>query len=319
MRVTPDASRKAIRLADSALNWAVLAGLVLLFALAGYAMWDRTQVYDAASAAQYQQYEPDNADGIDSLAQLQAINPDVIGWLQVYGTPINYPLVQGPDDMKYLNTNAKGAYSLSGAIFLSWINQKDFSDFNNIIYGHHMDHEAMFGSLTDFEDPAFFAAREYGMIYFGGREHGLQFFASIHDDAYDTSVYRVAHTDSADRQAYLNNLMSYAVNTRSHVTVTPDDQIVLLSTCASSSTNGRDILVGKILATVPPDPFPPASHTWDDVEATVVQLPKMWARVAHWWWVVALVTAGTWGALTITARRQRPATPRHQMSEGEST
>ena len=314
MRVTP---RRAIRLADSALNWAVLACLLLLFALAGYAMWDRTQVYDAASAAQYQQYEPDNADGINSLAQLQAINPDVIGWLVVYGTPINYPLVQGPDDMKYLNTNAMGTFSLSGAIFLSWINQRDFSDFNNIIYGHHMDHDAMFGSITDFEDPDFFAAHEYGTIYFGGREHGIQFFASIHDDAYDTSVYRVAHTDRSDRQAYLDNLMSYAVNTRSHVSVTPDDQIVLLSTCASSSTNGRDILIGKILATVPPDPFPPETNPWDTVEATAVQLPKAWALVAHWWWVVPLAAAGAWAGLTITARRRHPETPRRQMTESE--
>ena len=315
MRVTT----RVIRLFDSALNWAVLAGLLLLFAVGGYAMWDRTQVYDAASATQYQQYEPDDADGIDSLAGLQAINPDVIGWLVVYGTPIDYPLVQGPDDMKYISTNAKGDYSLSGAIFLSSINQRDFSDFNNIIYGHHMDHGAMFGSITQFSDPAFFDAHEFGMIYINGQEHGLQFVASIHDDAYDTSVYRVADTEATYRQAYLDNLLTYAVNTRGNVVVTPDDQIVLLSTCAGSTTNGRDILIGKLLPTVPADPFPAVSNTWDAVEATVVQLPQVWARVSHWWWVAVVAAAAAWGGLTITAKRARYEKPRRQMSESEST
>lgn len=74
-----------------------------------------------------------------SFEELQKINPDVIGWIRVNDTNINYPLVQTDNDDTYMNTDAEGNYSLSGAIFLHCANKPDFSDFDNIIYGHHME------------------------------------------------------------------------------------------------------------------------------------------------------------------------------------
>ncbi|MCG4817374.1 class B sortase, partial [Collinsella aerofaciens] len=78
------------------------------------------------------------AEGGLSFEQLKELNPEVFGWLTVYGTNIDYPVTQGKDNWKYVNTNALGEYSLSGAIFLDYTNRKDFQDFNSILYGHHM-------------------------------------------------------------------------------------------------------------------------------------------------------------------------------------
>jgi sortase B len=246
--------KKAIRLTNGIINLAVLIVILLLLVFGGYVMWDSGKVYGAASATHYASYKP-TAENSLTFQDLQAINSEVTSWLTVYGTNIDYPVVQGADNMKYINTDAKGRYSLSGAIFLDAKCSPDFSDFSSILYGHHMDKEAMFGEIGLFSDKSYFDARRYGQLYYGGQEHGVEFFAFAHADAYDELVYRTKVVGQDTRQAYLEHLMELAINTRKDVSVTPNDRIVLLSTCSNSSTNGRDILVGKITNQTYADPF----------------------------------------------------------------
>ena len=56
-------------------------------------------------------------------AGLKAINDDVVGWIQIPGTVINYPVYQGEDNDYYLNTNAHGVYGIGGQIFMDYENQ----------------------------------------------------------------------------------------------------------------------------------------------------------------------------------------------------
>ena len=162
-------AKKAVRTANSLVNFAVLAAILLLLAFGCYALWDSNQVYNAANAAQYEIYKPTAADEGKSFGELQAINPEVFSWLTVYGTNIDYPVTQGGDNMKYVNTNAEGSYSLSGSIFLDYENSRDFSDFNSILFGHHMEKQAMFGEIGLFSDKDYFNARLYGSLYYNGR------------------------------------------------------------------------------------------------------------------------------------------------------
>ena len=101
-------------------------------------LWDSNQIYEKADAKVYEPYMP-TRNHSKSFKELQQINSDVIGWLKVNNTHINYPLVQYENDDKYMNTDAEGNYSLSGSIFLHAENNPHFTDFNNIIYGHHME------------------------------------------------------------------------------------------------------------------------------------------------------------------------------------
>jgi sortase B len=245
---------RAIRIADSVVNTAVLIVILLLLAIGGYALWDSGQVSDAASSERYEVYRPTEVDEGRSFAELKALNDDVFAWLTVYGTHIDYPVTQGEDNMKYVNTDAEGRYSLSGSIFLDEGSSRDFSDFNSILYGHHMERQTMFGEIGSFVDKAYFDARRYGALYYGGRWHGLEFFAFLRADAYDGSVFRVKVTGRQEQQGYLDMLLGMADHTRD-VGVGTNDRIVLLSTCSPSPTNGRDILVGRIMNEVQEDPF----------------------------------------------------------------
>lgn len=245
--------KRIVKLMNSTVNLAVLVLLLLLLVYGSYSMWDSHQVYEAAGANQYAMYKPTNEE-TESFEELQAINSEAIAWLTVYGTTVDYPVAQADNNSKYVNTDIKGNYSLSGALFLDYQNAPDFSDFNSIIYGHHMDKQVMFGGIEFFGDKAYFDERLYGKLFYKGREHGLEFFAFMHIDAYDSSVYNVNVQDN-NRQQFIDNLYEKATNTRD-IGVSIEDNILLLSTCTSDSTNGRHILAARILDETFADTFP---------------------------------------------------------------
>ncbi len=156
-------ARKIVRMLDGTVDLAVLIILLLLLTFGFYCLWDSEQVYAAAAAANYEVYKPDTDDSL-SFDQLRSINPDVFAWLTVYGTSIDYPVLQAKDNLVYINTDAEGNYSLSGAIFLDSRNANDFSDYNSIIHGHHMAASAMFGDLSKFNDQTFVDTHQYGNL-----------------------------------------------------------------------------------------------------------------------------------------------------------
>jgi sortase B len=230
---------------NSVLNFLVLVVIVVLLVFAAYALWDARQLYQAADSANYAVYKPTEQNKGKTFKELQALNPEVFAWLTVFGTHIDYPVVQGHDNMKYVNTNAEGLYSLTGAIFLDCGNSRDFSDFNSLLYGHHMEKKAMFGEIGSFARKQVFDTCRYGNLYFDGNDHGLEFFAFVHTDAYDQALFSAKVKGAEAQQDYLSDLLAKALYTRS-ISVLAEDRFILLATCSSSTTNGRDILVGRI-------------------------------------------------------------------------
>ena len=276
--------KKAVRTANSLVNFAVLAAILLLLAFGCYALWDSDQVYNAANAAQYEIYKPTVENEGKTFQELQAINPEVFSWLTVYGTNIDYPVTQGGDNMKYVNTGAEGSYSLSGSIFLDCENSRDFSDFNSILFGHHMEQRAMFGDLELFSDKDYFDARRYGNLYYGGRDHGLEFFAFLHTDAYDTSVFTPGVSGKEVRQAYLDGLHNKAAFSRD-IGVAVKDRIVLLSTCSSQSTNGRYILAARITDELFNDAFKTTEINNTGTQPEADGQRSAWANIPAWLWI----------------------------------
>ncbi|MCL2107591.1 MAG: class B sortase [Oscillospiraceae bacterium] len=281
MGVAAKTGIRAIRLAHGAIDTAVLAAVLLLIVVGCYAVWDSKQVFDTASAAQYAAYKPTAEHETPSFSDLRAINPEVFAWLTVYGTNIDYPVVYSPDDnQKYVSTDAMGRYSMSGAIFLDRNCNPAFTDFSSILRGHHMEKRTMFGEIGFFAEKSYFDARQYGMLYYGGQAHGLEFFALVHADAYDGEIYRVGITGREESRAYLNLLLARAINTRD-IQVTADDKIVLLSTCSGASTNGRDLLVGKITDELREDPFVMEKPN-NAIALAADRLPGLWAQPPLW-------------------------------------
>ena len=90
------------------------------------------------------------------FASLQAENGDVFGWIYSKGSQINYPVVQGSDNVFYMDHLYNEEWNPGGAIFMDYRNQPDFSDYNTIIYGHNMLDGTMFASLGKYSAPGYY-------------------------------------------------------------------------------------------------------------------------------------------------------------------
>ena len=236
---------QVIRVVNGIVDFAVLIVIVLVIAFAAYAIWDVQQIYREADKSNYTVYKPTAENEGKTFQELQLLNSEVIAWLTVYGTNIDYPVTQGRNNLKYVNTNAEGQHSISGAIFLDFQNSSDFSDFNSILFGHHMEKQKMFGDIGSFAEKNMFDTHKYGNLYYGDKDHGIVFFAFVNCDAYDKSVFTPNIMGSEVQQIYLDGLLEKAMH-RKDLGITIEDRIILLSTCSTDSTNGRDILIGKI-------------------------------------------------------------------------
>ena len=240
-----------VKIIDHMVNLTALLLVLMTMFLSCYMLWDSNQVYQAADAKNYEAYIPTEKH-TKSFKELQKINPDIIGWIRVNETNINYPLLQAEDDDTYMNTDAEGRYSLSGAIFLHCANKPDFSDFNNIIYGHHMEKHMMFGDVGLFTEKKYFDEHPYGNLFFDGKDHGIEFYALLQADAYNETIFSVCADTSEARQAYLQEIEANALHRR-NLKITENDHLVLLITCTSEMTNGRNILVGRLTDQVYPE------------------------------------------------------------------
>lgn len=92
---------------------------------------------------------------------MKAQNQHIVGWIMVPGTNISYPVVQGDDNVYYLDHSIKGENIRQGSIFLDADAPSDFSADNSLVYGHSVDIGGMFTDLRKFEDKAFFDSHPY--------------------------------------------------------------------------------------------------------------------------------------------------------------
>lgn len=298
------AGRKIIKAADSIVNYTVLSLLVILVIFCCFTIWNQRYIATSATGS-FTQYKPTSENQL-SFAELQDMNPDVLGWLTVYGTKIDYPLVQGKTNSTYINNDPTGAYALSGSIFLDYRNSKNFDDFNSIIFGHHMAESAMFGDLTNFNDTDYFDSHRYGNLYYAGTDHGIDFFAFIKADAYDDLLYTPAvSSDPAGQQAYIDHITTLASNYR-QIDIQPGDQIVVLSTCSSDSTNGRELLIGKVTGEVFANPYEtePAGTTANTV-SWIDQMKKFFGQFKDSWWLIVPVLMILPGLILRISQRRR--------------
>lgn len=221
--------------------------ILSLFLYGGYSLWDTAMIYRGAFADDWvMQFKPSGNESNPSLEELMTLNPDVRGWITIDDTHIDYPVVQGRDDMEYINKDVEGEFFLPGSIFLSCENAPDFSDSYNLLYGHHMRNGGMFGDVAEFVDQAYFEEHIAGTLYLPDSTHRVELFACVKTDAFDNVVYNPELCHGENMDELLDHIKKCAVQYR-EIGVTAADRLVGLSTCSETETNGRVILYGKLI------------------------------------------------------------------------
>ena len=227
----------------------IMAGILILLMLSYgmYSLWDTYKIYANSFAdEELLKFRPtDDGEDNPTLKDLKKLNPDVKAWIQVPKTNIDYPVVQGQDDMEYINKNVYGEFELSGAIFLSCLNKDDFSDPYNLVYGHNMKNGGMFADVADFTNKEYFETHQKGKLYLTDATRKIRFFACMKVTAADAKIYHPDGYHKENLKDLLDYIQANAVQYRD-VNVTDENSLIALSTCSEAETNGRVVLIGKL-------------------------------------------------------------------------
>jgi len=226
----------------------VLRLLALLFAAllcySTYRVWCINKDYRAEAEihGQVLEYRPRPEDPVNqSVIDLQEKYPDVVGWLTVPNTSIDYPFVWYKDNDYYLRRNLDGEDATAGTLFMDCRCQADFTSPNTIIYGHHMKNGSMFGTLKAFADGDFFAANPRGAVYLPRETLVLEFFAYLVVNHTDQEIYGVGLSES-----YLAYVKRNARQYRD-IGLADGDRIATLSTCSYEFNDARMVLLARVV------------------------------------------------------------------------
>ena len=232
--------RKAIQLADGLVNKIVACLCLILFLICLYATIDAMNVYMNATDSSILKYKPALGQASETLRE---ISDEAVAWLTIDGTSIDYPIMQGANNDVYLNKDPFGDFSLSGSIFLDSRNSGDFSDPYSLVYGHHMEHGAMFGALDAFKDASYASQHRTGtLMTAAGKDYKIRLFACCKAPGNESVVFDPAESSTEELLRYLEeNASAYDPEG-----VSPDSKILALSTCQAADTIERLILFGVL-------------------------------------------------------------------------
>lgn len=214
----------------------------------GFLFYDSYLVnQQASSTAAVAGYRPqaDPETGKMSLSELQAINPDIVGWVTLYDTGLDYPVLQGDPEFTYLNHDFEGKSSLTGSLYIGINADRMFHDDYTIIYGHHMAGGLMLGCLDYYADADFFESHKTGELITEDGVYKVEVLGFASTDAY-ADFY--VHTSKEDLMKALDaedgNKIDLLVGTRRDIDMS--DHILIFSTCSSVGTTARTILITRL-------------------------------------------------------------------------
>ena len=171
---------------------------------------------------------------------LKQQNKDIVGWIYAKDTPINNPVLQSNDNMYYLKKLITGEYNSAGSLFMDYRNDSKMQNGNTIIYGHNMKNGTMFGSLQKYKNQDYYETHKL-MYYFTPEKNYLVRIFCACTESTDSKIY----TFNNLTQSTIDNIIKKS-NFTSDVTVTENDKIITLSTCAYEYKDARYVVLGKL-------------------------------------------------------------------------
>ena len=183
-----------------------------------------------------------------SFESLFSENSDMVGWIFIEGTGVNYPVMQTKNSPNYyLKRNFKRAYSDLGVPYVQENCDLATSD-NIIIYGHHIKGGKMFGSLDKFTSKSFYD--KHIIIQFNTltEQREYQIIAVFKTIAYSASGFRYYDFVNAEDEAHFNEYVGRCKELALYdtgVTAKYGDRLLTLSTCKRFAENGRLVVVAK--------------------------------------------------------------------------
>lgn len=238
------------------LNTLKLCGFLIFFCILGtvgyifvqnyYAMQEVSSIQEDVASV-IEKSESDNADLPETneegltiknkyIASLLTINPDIVGYLKVNNTNIDYPVVASNDNKYYLKKNLYQQDDINGWIFMDFRNSDKHLNDNTIIYGHNMYYSGvMFGTLHRALNSSWYTNPENLVITFDTMYESMKWqIYSIYTIPKTSDYLKVAFDNDQDKQAYIDMTKNRSIHDF-QVEVTPEDYLLTLSTCTGDN------------------------------------------------------------------------------------
>ena len=192
----------------------------------------------------FRKYAKMNINDVD-FNELKQTNSEVVAWIMVDGTNINYPIVQTVDNDYYLNHDIVKGPKASGWPFMDYRNNSDMSNDNTIFYGHNLLNKTAFGSIANiFTEKWFNSSNHYIIIRTPDAKYVYEIFANYYIDPEVYYLQNDFYTDS-ERKAFYDKLKSRSLFNY-NVEVGAGDKIITLSTCTDDN-KGRKVIHAKLI------------------------------------------------------------------------
>ena len=180
--------------------------------------------------------------------RLQEKSGNIVGWLTISGT-LDEPVARRDNDF-YLDHNANGEPNINGAIFLDAAIGLDSRPYTYLLYGHNMKTGAMFGSLRNYENSAFYRKDPFitfDTMYEKGRF--VVFAAGVvsTEESSDKYVdfYALKSRNIQGRQQAIDSLIGASVHS-CEIDVEPEDQLLVLITCVDKDEERRVVAARRV-------------------------------------------------------------------------
>lgn len=171
---------------------------------------------------------------------LRKINPDIVGWIVIPDTAINYPIVQTMDNSTYLHQSFEGNKNACGTIFMNTYNHADYTDWNTVIYGHNMKNGSMFATLNKYKDEDFYKEHDEVWVLTPYWERKYQII-SAHEAQDGSETYAIEFGDGQYEAHVASEVTQSNYDTGNGYDV--EMPMITLSTCTGRGTLSRFVLV----------------------------------------------------------------------------
>ena len=180
-----------------------------------------------------------------NMKELYKTNNNIVGWIKIENTNINYPVMQTKNNPNYyLRRNFYKEYSIFGTPYMAENCDIETSD-NLIIYGHHIRENKLFGELKNYESKEYYNNHKIIKFYTMQEKAEYEIIAVFKTVYTDFQYYKFYDAeDEREFKAFINKCKELSFYD-TEKTAVYKDKLMTLSTCEYSNQNGRLVVVAK--------------------------------------------------------------------------
>ncbi len=186
---------------------------------------------------------------LPEYAPIYELNNDLVGWIQIEGTTINYPVLQTPEQKDYyIDHNFEGKYSKYGAIYAQETCDVFAPSDNVVLYGHRMNDGSMFADLLKYKDKSFYENHKYITFDTLYSRQTYEIIAVFQIKSVQSNTFQYHQFVDFEYESQFNTFMTRVDVLEKYDTGTTayfGDQLLTLSTCEKSYANGRFVVLAK--------------------------------------------------------------------------